>query len=221
MGTGCKERLEKTQSASIMNRLIYIADPMCSWCHGFSPVLTQVIDHYKDQLPFSMIMGGLRPGGHEPWDQKMKDFLRHHWEEVANKSGQPFSYGLLEQENFKYDTEPSCRAVCVVRDMDADKAFPFFKAIQHAFYYLNNDPNELAFYEPLCEQLAIDKDQFTKLFNSSEYQQRTAADFKQSQNMGIRSFPSLVLAKGESGQMVARGYATFDQVKDRIEIALG
>ena len=200
-----------------MNRLIYIADPMCSWCHGFSPTLTKLVTHYEQQLGFSMVMGGLRPGGHTPWDQKMRDFLRHHWEEVARKTGQPFSYDLLEQEHFKYDTEPACRAVCVVKAMVSEKAFLFFKAIQHAFYFLNNDPNDLAFYLPICEDLGIDAADFSAKFQSDEYKDLTKRDFAYSHQLGVRGFPTLVLINDGKVQVVVRGYAEFDGIKERID----
>lgn len=200
-----------------MNKLIYVADPMCSWCHGFTPTITKLVEHYQDKLSLSLIMGGLRPGGHTPWDQKMKDFLRHHWEEVAKKTGQPFTYDLLEQDHFKYDTEPSCRAVCVVRDMAVDKAFMFFKAIQNAFYFLNNDPNELDFYLPLCEELGINTQEFTTKFESDEYRQRTKLDFTHSRQLGVRGFPTLLLMKGEEIQVVSPGFAEFDRIQMRID----
>lgn len=204
-----------------MNRLIYIADPMCSWCHGFTPTITKLAKHYHKQLSFSLIMGGLRPGGHTPWDQKMRDFLRHHWEEVAERTGQPFTYDLLEQDHFNYDTEPACRAVCVVRDMIPAKAFLFFKAIQHAFYFLNNDPNELAFYLPLCDELDIDKADFKAKFQSEEYKDRTKLDFAHSRKLGVRGFPTLMLIKGEEVHLVSPGYAEFDSIKERVDGLLG
>lgn len=200
-----------------MNRLIYIADPMCSWCHGFTPTITKLAQHYQAQLSFSIIMGGLRPGGHTPWDQKMKDFLRHHWEEVASKTGQPFTYDLLERDHFKYDTEPSCRAVCVVRDMAPAKTFVFFKAIQYAFYFLNNDPNELDFYWPICEELDIDVTEFTTKFKSDAYRERTKLDFTHSRQLGVKGFPTLLMIKGEEVHVVSPGFAEFDQLQERID----
>lgn len=204
-----------------MNRLIYIADPMCSWCHGFTPTITKLVGHYQNQLNFSLVMGGLRPGGHTPWDQKMKDFLKHHWEEVARKTGQPFSFDLLEWDRFSYDTEPSCRAVCVVRDLSYAKTFDFYKAIQNAFYVLNNDPNELAFYLPLCKELDIDTEDFASKFESDVYKEKTKLDFAHSRQLGVKGFPTLMMSKGEEIHMVSPGFAAFDRIRLRIDALLG
>jgi len=47
----------------------------------------------------------------------MKSFLRHHWQEINTRSGQPFSYDLLELESYDYDTEPACRAMVAYRSL--------------------------------------------------------------------------------------------------------
>ena len=59
--------------------IIYVGDPMCSWCWGISPDLIKLRDHYREsQVAFRIVLGGLRPGGGDPWDDQMK--------EVANLS---------------------------------------------------------------------------------------------------------------------------------------
>ena len=60
--------------------IIYVGDPMCSWCYGFSPEITKV----KEQFPlldFRIVLGGLRPNGKEEING-MADFLKKHWEHV-------------------------------------------------------------------------------------------------------------------------------------------
>jgi putative protein-disulfide isomerase len=200
-----------------MNRLIYIADPMCSWCYGFVPEMQRLMEHYKNRLRFSLIMGGLRPGGGDPWNEEMKGFLRHHWEEITEKTKQPFNFNLLERSDFHYDTEPPCRAVVVVRDLMPEKTFSFYKAIQHAFYYLNQNPNELEFYLPICDSLGIAKDAFEEKFYSEEYKNKTLKDFAHSRQLGIRGFPSIVLANETSIRLVTHGYSDFETMKNTLE----
>ena len=190
---------------------------MCSWCYGFSPELEKLMMHYKDRLRFSIIMGGLRPDGME-WTVEIKDFLRHHWEEVAEKTGQPFNFDLLKKKEFNYNTEPACRSVVVARDLAPEKTFRFFKSVQRHFYFLNDDPTDIRFYRPVCDNLGIDKNIFEKKFLSKKYKNKTLADFAHSRQPGIRGFPSLVLwTGGEEIRLVTHGYATFDKMKDTVE----
>ena len=81
----------QTNNKDSRDAIIYIADPMCSWCYGFREELTRLKNQYADQMDFQLIMDGLRPGGGDAWDQKMKDFLRHHWEQVGEARRQVFT----------------------------------------------------------------------------------------------------------------------------------
>ena len=133
--------------------IIYVGDPMCSWCWGISPALKELRDHYKSEgIPFKLVMGGLRPGGGDPWDQQMKNFLRQHWDHVTEASGQPFGHALFEKASFNYDTEPSCRAVVAARSLIGEQELEFFEAIQEKFYVHSEDPNEISFYESICQK---------------------------------------------------------------------
>ena len=42
--------------------LWYFADPMCSWCWGFSPAIDVLRDEYRDRIKIALVLGGLRPG---------------------------------------------------------------------------------------------------------------------------------------------------------------
>lgn len=206
-----------TKTDTSRGTIIYIADPMCSWCYGFRDEITLLKEQYADQMDFNLIMGGLRPGGGDPWDQKMKDFLRHHWEQVGEASGQPFSYDLFDKDHFHYDTEPACRAVRVLRDLAPEKELDFFKAVQYGFYFENRDPKEASFYQPICNDLGIDYAVFLDKFSSEEYKALTRQDFEQSAQWGIRGFPSVVVRwQGRLG-LLSNGYARLADMNTRME----
>jgi len=200
--------------------LIYVGDPMCSWCYGISEELTKTIAYFEDRVEVELVLGGLRAGGGDQWDTSFKDFLRHHWEDVSKASGQPFSYQLLELESFNYDTEPSCRAVVTVEQMAKEKAFPFFKAVQKGFYLKNEDPTQTEFYQPICEALDIDFAKFAAKFESTEMREITKGHFERSAALGARSFPTVLLLQGGKLTTIAVGYSTFDQMKAKIEANL-
>ncbi len=197
--------------------LVYFGDPMCSWCWGITNSLRQLKEEYKGRLGFRLVMGGLRPGGGDLWNDEMKAFLREHWEHVAQASGQPFNYGLLDWEEFNYDTEPAARAVRVVRDIDSSKELDFYAAVQHAFYVENHDPNQLSFYKPVCEKLEIPFATFQSLFESEGYKQLVRQDFAYAQQVGVRGFPTVALQQGDQLIAIARGYATFEQMRSKVE----
>ncbi len=112
---------------------VYVADPMCSWCWGFAPVIEAVAERYE--LPVQLVMGGLR-GGSEArmMTDRLADELGHHWEQVDRASGQPFDLHVLDRRDWRYDTEVTCRAVVVVRELAPELARPALHHLQRAFY---------------------------------------------------------------------------------------
>jgi len=198
--------------------IIYVGDPMCSWCWGISPALNRLERAAETNgIPYRIVLGGLRPGGGEAWDDKMKKFIRHHWEEVTKRSGQPFGTKLFELDDFNYDTEPSCRAVVTARTMDATTESRFFELTQHRFYVLNEDPNEVAFYEPICEATGLDFDRFRELFASEAMKETTKLDFQTNRSWGVTGYPTVIFRKGDQLFAIARGYAEFDGMWAAVE----
>jgi putative protein-disulfide isomerase len=197
-------------------KIIYFGDPMCSWCYGFAPQITALIDSYSDSFDFQLVMGGLRPGGTETIGQ-IGDFLRHHWEDVFKRSGQPFSYEVLKKNDFIYDTEPPCRAVVTMRNWNPELEFQFYKSVQEAFYTKGVDTNDPETYESLVSDLDIDTNKFMDGFSSIEMKEKTREDFLFSQQLGVRGFPSTVLEYNEQLYLLANGYAESDYINGNIE----
>ncbi len=198
-------------------KLIYVGDPMCSWCYGIAEELAQLTAHYDRSLDVEIIMGGLRAGGGEEWNTQFKDFLKHHWEDVGMRSGQPFKFDLLNWKSFDYDTEPACRSVVTVQAIDPDKALSFFKEVQIGFYLENRDPKQVEFYKDVCAKVNIDFELFKSKFDSIAMKNATQKHFQKSQQIGVRSFPTILIEHKGKTHLVASGYSTFEKMKEKID----
>lgn len=203
--------------------IVYIGDPMCSWCWGISPTVKQLQTYCDEQgYTFSIVVGGLRPGGGDPWNSQFKNFLRHHWEEIGQRTGQDFRFELFEKDHFNYDTEPSCRAVVageklLEKKKDNNKSlYAFFADIQKKFYVGNEDPSQDDFYRPICEDHGLSFDEFRQLFHAPETKQRTFEQFQRNRSWGIRGYPSFGLLKDNKFEVIATGYTDFERIKARL-----
>ena len=58
--------MEKKHDLLDILHLIYVMDPMCSWCYGFAPVIKRLVAEQEGTLQFKLVMGGLRPGTEKP-----------------------------------------------------------------------------------------------------------------------------------------------------------
>lgn len=208
-----------TYNMTAQNKLIYVGDPMCSWCYGFAPQLDKLVAKYKSDFELELVTGGLRPYNQQSIND-LKEFLTEHWQEVNKRTDQPFSYNILDRTEWQYDTEPACRAVVVVRAMNATKEFEFFNKIQEAFYYQNKYLGAVESYYPILETLGLDKDIFTSKFQSEEYKELVKKDFKRAGALGVRGFPSVLLETNVERIVISRGYSTAEEIERLIMNAL-
>lgn len=194
-------------------QVIYVGDPMCSWCWGMAPTLETVSG--RSDLEFRVVVGGLRPGvSAQPLDDRLRAVLIQHWDKVAAVSGQPFDRGALDRDGWVYDTELPAIAVVTMRALAPSHTMRFFSRLQRAFYAERIDVTDSAVYPRLVQGFPVDPGSFVAWLTGE--QMRTAAweDFAEARNLGVLGFPSLLLDLDGTTQVLARGYTTAGQVED-------
>jgi putative protein-disulfide isomerase len=200
--------------------IIYVGDPMCSWCWGIAPELDELKRRHPE-LPFRVMVGGLRPGPHaEVMTEQMAEFLAREWRQIHQRTGQMFDYSLLERRDWLYDTEPACRAVAVMRVLDEPLAWPLFKRIQRAFYAEALLPTDPEVYPRLVEDIGGRPGLFMEAFLGPDSQEAAWRDFAAARSWGINSFPTVILREGEHGRILTVGYAGADQMDDALAASL-
>jgi putative protein-disulfide isomerase len=200
--------------------LWYFADPMCSWCWGFSPVIEAVRDVYRPKLKIALVLGGLRPGENAPMTPAGREEILHHWHQVYERTGQSFKFEGAMPEGFVYDTEPPSRAVAAIGSLVPELVFPLFKAIQHAFYAEGRDVTLSPVLAELASGLGVENDRFLQAFESDAARARTLAHFRQARQAGVRGFPAMILQKGEQLHQIANGCLPLETVIQSIDAKL-
>ena len=201
--------------------LIYVGDPMCSWCYGFAAPLDELLADPQGTAPLqlALVMGGLRPFTAEPIEPARADELVGHWHHVAQASGQPFVDApntAMHQPGFIYDTEPASRATVTVRSLWPQQVWRYFKAVQHAFYAEGRNVVEPAVLADVAEQLGLPRTEFANAFASQAMRDATLQDFQQSQAWGIRGFPTLVAEHGDHLHLVGSGFMPIATLRDKL-----
>ena len=204
-------------------RIIYVNDPMCSWCYGISEIVTG-LQAYCDKkgIGFEMMVGGLRSGGPESWSAAQRQYLREVWSRITRVTEQSFNFKILDLEYFDYDTTPSCRAIVVAKKLlPADNGrslVQFLHELQKKFYLRGEDPKEVDFYRSICEQFKIDFEQFTTLFLSDEIKEETLREFNWCAAHDATLFPTFLWIDGGDIRRLASGYTSLDRLVRRIPL---
>ncbi|MEE8589569.1 MAG: DsbA family protein [Sulfurimonadaceae bacterium] len=192
-----------------ISEVIFVGDPMCSWCYGFGPELSRLREELKG-VPFNMIMGGLRDG--EIFDEaKLKNHLGY-WQAVHEATGLPFDDTALSQKGFNYTTEPACRAVVTVRGLDKRKEYDVYSALQKAFYAEGRDITQEDVITEVVEFIGIDKTMFLEKFQSEAMIKVAAADKQKARTYGVSSFPTLIIIDKQGHMSQIRGYKKYEEL---------
>jgi putative protein-disulfide isomerase len=200
-------------------KLIFVGDPMCSWCYGFGKEMSAIAQSMPE-LEVQVVVGGMAAGSTQLLDDAGKQFRLTHWARVEQMSGAVFNRdALMARKDFVYDTEPVCRAVVAAR-MIAPNAdlLRVFRAFQHAFYVDGLDTtdgnvlSETGAQALAAQGVVVSVDAFFEVFSSDEAIDAAQRDFALTRRLGVRGFPSLfVEVDGKLGQL-SSGYTTAAQV---------
>lgn len=188
-------------------KLIYVGDPMCSWCWGFAPELDEV--GRRTGLEIEVVVGGLRPGpAAQPLSERLASFLRREWASIAERTGQAFDPGILTDlgEEWLYDSELPSIAVVGMRGRLPERALEFFARIQRAFYAERVDVTAVSAYRDLVSGLVDDPEEFVKSLADPELKKETWQDFAQARRWGITGFPTLLIDREGHLGLVSAGY---------------
>lgn len=189
-----------------MTRLIYVMDPMCSWCWGFAPVAGALAAQAEGRgIEMHLVVGGLRRE-RMAMDASGRQRTQGYWRAVHEASGQPFDLEGGLPDGLVYDTEPACRALVTARSFDERFAWPLAMRIQQAFYVERCDvtlPQHLA---DLAETAGLARGEFADRFDSQAIRDATEADFEWASNLGIAGFPTLLAEQNGQLALLTNGY---------------
>ncbi|MDD2090869.1 DsbA family protein [Pseudomonas guariconensis] len=194
-------------------RLLYVMDPMCSWCWGFAPVAEALIAQAREAgVPTRLVLGGLRSGS-SALDASTRRYILEHWQAVAEATGQAFRFEGAMPDGFVYDTEPACRALVAARELDAERVWPLLGLIQRAFYEQGVDVTRAPQLVELAEQAGFDRGHFAETFSRADTRAATAADFSWVQDLGIAGFPTLLAERNGQLALLTNGYQPLDRLQ--------
>ena len=201
--------------------LIYVADPMCSWCYGFGKTMEALLAAPGDAAPLqlALMMGGLRPYTTEPLGAGRAAEIAGHWKHVHEATGLPFAgddTSAMHRPGFVYDTEPASRATVAVRTHWPQHVWRYFKAVQKAFYADGRDVTRREVLAEVAEETGLPRGNFEVAFDSEAMRDAARGDFAQAQHWGIRGFPALVAEAGGELHLVAQGYLPDDALRQRL-----
>jgi putative protein-disulfide isomerase len=196
--------------------LLYVADPMCSWCWGFAPVIERIHGLLRDKATLRVLPGGLRTDTQMPLSQHEVAMIMGEWNKIAAQTGQPFDFGQPLTVDYVYNTEPSCRALSLmVRERPAC-ALEYLRSLQQAFYVGRRDLKDPAVLADYARSYGMARETFLDRFDSAEALEALAQDLHFVRRCGIEGFPSVLLRSGARIQRLTIGYQPYEVLEPHL-----
>ena len=199
--------------------LHYVADPLCSWCWGFSSVIKQL----EQRMQVRYRMGGLAPDSATPMDPGTKSYVRQAWDSVAQATGALFDRSLWDHATPRRSTWPACRAVIAAELQRKGAGRELFHRFQQAFYTEAidvTDPDSFAGLG-LTVDPPLDPERLELDLEGREVARLFEKDRQFAQEMEATGFPSLVLERAGEFQVLQQGWAPLERTLAALEEAEG
>lgn len=200
-------------------KLIYVLDPMCSWCWAFSPVIKQLKAHYPN-LQLSYVMGGLAPDNNQPMSRETQQMIQTTWHQISERTGTQFNFDFWQQCQPRRSTYPACRAVISADSMNPGAGERMIGAIQHAYYLQARNPSDDTTLIELAEEIGLNGAVFAELLNSDEIRETLEQQIELARAIGAQGFPSLYLATADNLVTLCSGYTDWESLKGRVEAGI-
>ncbi len=203
--------------------LYYIHDPMCSWCWGFRKVRDEVFAAVKDQVNIEYIVGGLAPDSDTLMPAEMQQSIRGNWQRIQQEiPGTEFNYDFWTKCQPRRSTYPACRAIIAAGmqhegTKQTQLEGEMLLAIQQAYYLHTENPSDVSTLITLADKLGLNVKQFSDDIKSQACQGRLLQQLNHCREMGVYSFPSMVLKKqNEEATLLQIDYNDSQKIIDQI-----
>lgn len=191
----------------MMDTLIYVHDPMCSWCWAFRPVWQSIRGSLPPDIEVRQILGGLAPDDPDPMPVELRHIIRHIWKSVEEAvPGTAFNYDFWERCAPRRCTHPACRAVIAARRQEPSSEEAMILAIQRAYYLEARNPSEEDTLIELADQIGLDRSLFSRDIGDHAVQQELMSEIGFAEELGVRGFPTLILQHDEDFREIALDY---------------
>jgi putative protein-disulfide isomerase len=206
-----------------MNKtLIYVHDPMCSWCWGFESVREKLFSRLDSSVNIQRFVGGLAPDSNEPMPQDMQNMLKDTWKRIEqNIPGTVFNFDFWTKCQPRRSTYPSNRAIIAARQQGVEYDEQMTHLIQKGYYSQARNPSDESLLIELATELSkasnFNSEVFIKDLRSKEIEALFEQELDYIRSLGINGFPSLVYQSEDKLYSIGLDYNNADNMLAQIK----
>lgn len=202
-----------------MKKIYYVMDILCGWCYGISDEINALYEENKDKIEFEILPGGMWTGNYtQKMNKNLANYIIEHNKHVEKISGKKFGDGFnsLLETGVVLDSFPGSKALTLAKILDKNRIFDYLKEIQNAFFIEGKDIKDKNLYIELAEKVGYDKELFNSKWDTVELEKETQNAFTKVRELGVKSFPTIILETDDKLKLLSQGFSTKEDIKMRI-----
>jgi putative protein-disulfide isomerase len=204
--------------------IIYCFDAYCGWCYGFSPVISQLADRFKDLFDFEVFAGGMILPDKPVHISTTAEYIRKSYPTVEERTGIKFGDDYLwhifnpgESDWFPNSEKPSI-ALSVFKEYYPTQQVAFASDVQFALHFEGRDLCDDEAYRHLLQKYQLPENEFYNKLHDPVFKERAYYDFALVKQLQVTGYPTLLLQVSDAKfYLVTRGFADYDTVTNRLE----
>lgn len=201
--------------------LVYLHDPMCSWCWAFRPAFTALVEQLPASLTVRKVVGGLAPDNDQPMPQEMRAKLKGIWQTIQRVvPGTRFNFAFWEDCTPRRSTYNACRAVLAAARLSPSHEDRMIDAIQRAYYLDARNPSDLDTLIDLAAEIGLDRARFAAEIASAGVEARLREEVAFARREPFHGFPSLAVRAANELHPIGVDYRDAAPMRRQIEAIL-
>lgn len=208
--------------------IIYVTDPYCCWCYGFSGVVQQLASTLEERASLVTLSPGMINGKIRLAQlfASFADPIGLH-QRITAMSGCTFGESYLTQlrtikaSPWIVDSTTPARAVAVLRRYQPDNSLAHATAISQAYYLHGKDLQDEQTYQSIAQSFGIDVDSFVEAFRSNDSARAAQKEFDEVAKLDVSGYPAILLELPDKKTVpVLSGFMTYEAALARLDAAL-
>lgn len=200
-------------------RVVFVTDPMCSWCWGMADDFDKSLQTLDEQVDFDLMLGGINTHGTQPIGDYGRRFLFRLWREVADTTGQKFGFQLPDE--YIHNSARTCLAIEAMRELSGTIPFGYLHSLQRRFFVYAEDITQEQLLVTQAVDFGADETLFRQIMNAPGTLERVRFQFENATLFGTQALPSLLVEQDGRLQLLAGGYVDAEMFKQIITPHLG
>ncbi len=185
-----------------MKRVVFVTDPMCSWCWGMADDFRDALTELAAEAEFDLMLGGINTHGSQPIGDYGRRYLMKLWREVADTTGQKFGFQL--PDSYVHNSVLPCLLLEAARDATGAPPFELLHALQARFFVAGEDITSMDLLAAMAEEQGIED--FAAQTRDAGMLERLRFQFEHAGSFGTNALPSLLIEDVRGLRLLAGGY---------------